>query len=266
MIPKTEHNEQRPAAPTSAPRLYRRQFLVGVAAATSVVPLLQRPASAAAPANNSGAPNPAVAKTGVAPATPAAARGYELFSLDEAAFVEAMVNIMCPADSFTPNGVDCGLADYIDRQLAGGYGKGARLYMHGPWGHGKPQLGYQLPLTPEQYFKTGLAAANRAANAAHNKDFPDLAPADANAFLHDISTGKIDDKSLALSPWFNELVYPLFEQACYADPMYGGNRNKVFWKMIGYPGLPATYTTDMTEYRGKPFPGREHPEGIPAFS
>ena len=31
-------------------------------------------------------------------------------------------------------------------------------------------------------------------------------------------------------------VYPLFQQACFADPVYGGNRDKVFWKMIGYPG------------------------------
>ena len=32
--------------------------------------------------------------------------GYISFSQDEAAFVEAMVTTMCPADEFTPNGVD----------------------------------------------------------------------------------------------------------------------------------------------------------------
>jgi hypothetical protein len=36
--------------------------------------------------------------------------------------------------------------------------------------------------------------------------------------------------------------------------MYGGNRGKVFWKMIGYPGLPAAYGIDMVRYRGKPHP------------
>ena len=266
MIPKTDQTEQHPAAATDVPRLYRRQFLVGVVAATSVVSLLQRTASAGAPANDSGPPNGAITKAAEAPKSSAATHGYESFSLDEAAFVEALVNVMCPADAYTPNGVDCGLADYIDRQLAGGYGKGERLYMHGPWSHGKPQLGYQLPLTPEQYFKTGVAAANRACRKAYHKGFADLAPGDADGFLHDISTGKFEDKSLVLSTWFNEFIYPLFEQACYADPMYGGNRNNVFWKLIGYPGLPATYTTDMTEFRGKPYPGREHPEAIPAFS
>ena len=28
----------------------------------------------------------------------------------------------------------------------------------------------------------------------------------------------------------------------FADPIYGGNRNKAAWKMIGYPGLPAATT------------------------
>ena len=59
-----------------------------------------------------------------------------------------MVNIMCPADALTPNGVDCGLATYIDRQLAGDFGRGLKRYLRGPWIEGKPQQGYQLPMIP----------------------------------------------------------------------------------------------------------------------
>jgi gluconate 2-dehydrogenase gamma chain len=33
--------------------------------------------------------------------------------------------------------------------------------------------------------------------------------------------------------------------------MYGGNRNKVSWRMVGYPGLPATWATKAEAYRGK---------------
>jgi gluconate 2-dehydrogenase gamma chain len=62
------------------------------------------------------------------------------------------------------------------------------------------------------------------------------------------------------------LVYPLFSQACFADPIYGGNYNKVFWRMIGYPGLPATHTIDMVQFRGKPFPGGKAPKSIADFS
>jgi gluconate 2-dehydrogenase gamma chain len=208
-------------------------------------------------------------------ATPAAAQappaadpvvGYISFSQDEAAFVETMVTIMCPADELTPNGVDCGLAIYIDRQIAGDFGKGARRYLHGPWAPGRPQQGYQLPMTPEQHFKAGIAAANAACQAKHGKPFDQIAPADAGEFLADLGAGKISDPNLPLESWFNELVYPLFNQACFADPIYGGNYNKVFWKMIGYPGLPATHTIDMVQFRGKPFPGSKDPKSIADFS
>jgi gluconate 2-dehydrogenase gamma chain len=37
----------------------------------------------------------------------------------------------------------------------------------------------------------------------------------------------------------------------FADPIYGGNRNKESWRMVGYPGLPATYASKALEYRGK---------------
>jgi gluconate 2-dehydrogenase gamma chain len=58
----------------------------------------------------------------------------------------------------------------------------------------------------------------------------------------------------------------LFGQACFADPIYGGNVNKVFWKLIGYPGLPGTHTIDIVQFRGKPFPGATDPKSIADFS
>jgi gluconate 2-dehydrogenase gamma chain len=177
-----------------------------------------------------------------------------------------MVNIMCPADELTPSGVDCGLATFIDLQLAGGFGKGERLYMHGPWMQGKLEHGYQLPLTPEQFFKAGIAAANDATQRMFGLDFADLATPDGDRFLHELVNGRVTDPRVPLSMWFNEIVYPLFVQACFADPIYGGNRDKVFWRMIGYPGLPGLHTQDMVEFRGKPYPGAREPQSIADFS
>jgi gluconate 2-dehydrogenase gamma chain len=140
-----------------------------------------------------GASAAATAAQAETPAAPAAAApaGYQSLSLDEAAFVEALVNVMCPADHLTPNGVDCGLATYMDRQLAGGFGQGERLYSHGPWKKGKPQFGYQLPLTPEQFFKIGVAAANAACKKQFNKNFDALPAADADGFLTQLAAGKV---------------------------------------------------------------------------
>ena len=260
---KADHEERHDDGPQDG--VFRRQFLAGIAAAAGTLPLLGGAADAAATAGNCTQPKAAVTRESGSRDSQSG-RGYESLSLDEAAFVEALVNVMCPADGHTPSGVDCGLATYIDRQLAGGYGKGERLYMRGPWQRGKPEFGYQLPLTPEQYFKTGVAVANRACHARHGKEFAELSQSDADAFLDALSKETDEEKQFSLSSWFNQIVYPLFVEACYADPIYGGNRDKVFWKLIGYPGLPATHTTDMTEFRGKPYPGRNHPKAIPDFS
>ena len=86
--------------------------------------------------------------------------GYSFLNLEEAAFVEALVDHMVPADELTPKGTDIGINIYIDRALAGAWGKGDRLYNQGPWKLGVPSQGYQLPLTPAQLYRAGIAATN----------------------------------------------------------------------------------------------------------
>jgi len=81
-----------------------------------------------------------------------------------------------------------------------------------------------------------------------------------------VQADQVRDDALSLSLWFNDVLYRLFVEACFADPMYGGNRHAVFWKMIGYPGLPATHTLDVVRYRGKPYPGAKNPKSIGDFT
>jgi gluconate 2-dehydrogenase gamma chain len=211
-------------------------------------------------------PVAAVSTAAAAAAVPEPAFPYFSLSPDEASFIEALVNVLCPADALTPNGVDCGLAVFIDRQLAGPYGRGDGRYQRGPFRIGKPEHGLQLPLSPAELCKLGMAAANAACVRQHGVEFTALAPADADAFLTAIHDGRVEDDRLSLAVWFDEILYPLFVEACFADPMYGGNRDAVFWRMIGYPGLPANHALDMVRYRGKPFPGGRAPKSIADFT
>ena len=50
---------------------------------------------------------------------------------------------------------------------------------------------------------------------------------------------------------FLEALYQSAMEGFFADPIHGGNRGKASWKMIGYPGLPATYARTAEQYRGK---------------
>jgi gluconate 2-dehydrogenase gamma chain len=229
----------------------RREFLRDAALAAG---LAAGPLTTAA-ADNAGTPPPASDLPS----------GYLSFGPDEAAFVEAMVDVMCPADELTPRGVECGLANFIDRQLAGAFGKGERLYRRGPWRPGAPEDGYQLPLTPEQFFKAGVSVADAVCRKRYGKRFDEISATEADAFLSFVADGGVKDAPVSLAEWFNELVYPLFVQACFADPIYGGNRDKVFWKMVGYPGLPAVNGLNIVKYRGKPFPGASRPKSMEDF-
>ena len=50
---------------------------------------------------------------------------------------------------------------------------------------------------------------------------------------------------------FLEMLLASAMEGFFADPIYGGNREKVSWRMVAYPGLPATYASKALEYRGK---------------
>jgi gluconate 2-dehydrogenase gamma chain len=233
-------------------------FGVGVLAAPVGAVRAEQPQAAASESRAAGQGVPAVPTT--------AADGYQALGLDEAAVVEALVAHMWPADDLSPDGVALGIATFIDRQLAGAYGQGDRLYLSGPFKQGKPEHGYQLACTPEQYFKDGLRHLADVSVQRYSSA-PDRLTADQlEDFLRDISSAPPQPAAFNLSSWFNELFYPLFVRGAFADPIYGGNRGKQAWRMIGYPGLPATYATDMVTYRGRRHPASDSPMSIQDFS
>jgi gluconate 2-dehydrogenase gamma chain len=150
--------------------------------------------------------------------------GYAFLNLDEAAFVEALVDHMIPADEVSPKGTDLGVNIYIDRALAGAWGKGERLYMHGPWKLGAPSQGYQLPLTPAQLYRAGIEATNAHCRKAYGKTFDRIEDAQRQEVLIGLSTGKIIfDNGLPVRAFWTTLYQTVIE-GIYSDPIYGGNR------------------------------------------
>jgi gluconate 2-dehydrogenase gamma chain len=227
----------------------RRDFLkgavVGGAAAASAT-------VAIAPAETAQAqPSPPA----TSPTTTEAA-GYEFLNLDEAAFVEALVDHMVPADALTPKGTDLGINTYIDRALAGAWGKGERLYMQGPWKQGSPSQGYQLPLTPAQLYRAGIAATNAHCRKTYGKSFDRIETAQREEVLVGLSKFTITfDNGLPVRVFWGTLYQTVME-GMFSDPIYGGNRNKAGWALIGFPGVIAVHRDHVEQYRGKPFPNK----------
>ena len=223
----------------------RRAFLksLGTVGATGVAAMV----SADAVAEPQAAPSPG----GAAPAQPAVAlHTYTFLSPPEAAFVEAAVDRLIPADNLTPGGTDCGVATFIDRQLAGAWGSGDRMYLQGPWQKGTPTQGYQLPMTPAEFFRAGITATNAHCRKTYQKEFDRLSREQQVALLKELERGGVALDTLSSQQFF-DLLLNLTMQGFFADPVYGGNRDKVAWKMIGFPGAIAIYSEHIKTYRNK---------------
>ena len=132
----------------------------------------------------------------------------------------------------------------------GAYGAGAKMYRSGPYQRGKPEQGYQLALTPRQYFEAGIAAANDWSRKTYGKEFDRLSAADRATALKAMEEGKAQFEHFSATGFFNRVLAIVME-GMFSDPMYGGNRNKVGWQMLGFPGLPATYADKVDAYYNK---------------
>jgi gluconate 2-dehydrogenase gamma chain len=232
----------------------RRKFLVGagLAGAAATTGLVQ---SAHAEAQGQ-------AQAATAAAVPQA---EPLLYLNETehAFVVAAVDTMIPADELSPSGSQCGCDTYIDRQLASAWGGGAKMYRAGPYLKGKPEQGYQLSLTPAEFITAGIAAANVWSRKTYNVDFDRLDPEKRIEALKAMQEGKADFGNFSSRGFFARLL-TLTMEGFFGDPAYGGNRNMASWKMLGFPGLPATYANVVEEYRDKRYSAQ--PKSMVDFS
>jgi len=221
-------------------RAFLKSAVAGTAAAAATAPSLPLAAEAQ--------------QTPPAPSAPAAtSQGYSHLNPEEAAFIEAVVDHMVPADELTPKGTELGLSIYIDRALAGGWGKGERLYMQGPWKQGVPSQGYQLPLTPAQLYRAGIAGANASCVASYGKTFDKIDAAQREEFLLALQAGKVKFESGLPSRVFFAQLYQNVMEGMFADPIYGGNRSKAGWKMIGFPGVIAVHYQNVEKYRDRKY-------------
>jgi gluconate 2-dehydrogenase gamma chain len=171
---------------------------------------------------------------------------YRFFSAEEASFVEAAVERLIPAEPEWPGAGAAGVPNYIDLQLAGPYGAGDRLFLGGPIKPGLPGQGYQLGLTPAALYRTSLRAIGEQL-PRRGLDFASAAAAEQDAFLGELEAGRLDVGGFSSAIFFETLLANTIE-GYFADPAYGGNRDMVSWRMVGFPGAYAAYLGVYTQH------------------
>jgi gluconate 2-dehydrogenase gamma chain len=177
--------------------------------------------------------------------------GWKFFTPQEAATVEALVDRLIPADDLSPGGRECGCAVYIDRQLAGPYGRSAGFYIAGPFQQGTKQQGPQSSATPAMQYRKALNAFDAACRARYsNKAFAELTDAQKDEAIKGLEDGSLKLVGIDAQDFF-KLILKDTQTGFLADPIYGGNKDMASWKMIGFPGAHYDYRDWIEKHNQK---------------
>ncbi len=140
--------------------------------------------------------------------------GFLTLTRGQAGAVEAAAARILPTTD-TPGATEAGVIIYIDRTLTEAYPELAPLY------------------------RAGCTALNKHAKRRSSAAFVKLSAKDQDAVLQDFEAGRVPDFKRA-SMFFETLRKHTME-GFLGEPAYGGNRDLVGWKLVGFPGHQFGY-------------------------
>ena len=156
------------------------------------------------------------------------------FTEEEALIVAAAAARIFPGDDSSPGAKEAGVVVYVDRQLAGPYGRDRYRYTQGPFNENAPrEFGYQGKATPAETYREGLKGL---------KGFDSLSPEQQDAKLREIE-----------STHFFALLRQNTIEGMFCDPVHGGNVDMVGWQLVGFPGPRMSNANDMDTHYGEAF-------------
>ena len=156
------------------------------------------------------------------------------FDEREALVVSAATARIFPSDENGPGAPECGVVIYIDRQLAGAYGRDRYRYTQPPFQAGSAEQGYQGKSTPREIYREGISQLG--------KDFDGLTPNDQDFKLRGIE-----------NTYFFQLLRQHTIEGMFCDPMHGGNVDMIGWQIIGYPGPYMSWSDHVDQHYGRPY-------------
>lgn len=155
------------------------------------------------------------------------------FTAAEARTVTAACARILPTDESGPGATEANAVIYIDRQLAGPYGRDKYRYTKGPFVKTYPEHGYQEKPNPQETYRQGIKDLG---------NFADLTPAQQDAKLEAIE-----------KTHFFALLRTHTIEGMFCDPMHGGNAGLIGWQLVGYPGPQMSYRNEIDKHFGQPF-------------
>ncbi|MDA4135791.1 MAG: gluconate 2-dehydrogenase subunit 3 family protein [Thaumarchaeota archaeon] len=185
--------------------------------------------------------------------------GFVTLSTTEQSLLAAIAETMIPDDGNGPDAAAAGVIYFIDRQLAGDYGKSAHMYMEGPfippnqtgpitldgitYSGGSTLVSiesgmqYQYHNNFREFFRYGLDAFETYCNSAYGGNFETLSAANQLAALTDLYNNKPTSfNEITPSDFFYE-VFVMVWSGYFMDPIYGGNKGMAAWVFSAFNGV-----------------------------
>ena len=158
----------------------------------------------------------------------------------EWAFVTAAVARLIPSEGDGPGAIEARVPVFIDKQLAGDFGKASDWYMRGPHDPAaSPLRGWQTPLSPLELYQQAIPVFDAWCKATHGKIFAEL-----DAATQDKALTSLQKDEMKIKPELREFFTVLLgntKEGYFSDPKYGGNHGMEAWKYIGFPGARGSY-------------------------
>jgi gluconate 2-dehydrogenase gamma chain len=182
--------------------------------------------------------SPIVRANGLEPTRPAPPSRLPLFfNAPERAFIVAATSRLIPTDDTGPGAKEADVVTFIDRQLAGPYGRGDGWYLEGPFAAGTIEQGWQTNLTPAQLYRMSIHAVDTYCTRTFSGViFARISDEQQDVVLRGLQRGEIALGDLSAKTFF-QLLHQNTIEGFFSDPAHGGNRDFVGWKMISYPGV-----------------------------
>jgi gluconate 2-dehydrogenase alpha chain len=140
-------------------------------------------------------------------------QGLVTFNRHEARTAAAFFERMFPADENGAGATEIGVVAYLDGALAGAYAEKVEPY------------------------RLGLAALDRAAKQLCGNSFADCEVEQQDELVGRLERGELPDFRTPPQQSFFDMLREHLQEGLFADPAYGGNRDKLGWKFLGHPGV-----------------------------
>jgi hypothetical protein len=136
------------------------------------------------------------------------------------AALSALLDGLFPSDELGPGALEIGVLEYLQKAFAGPYRELIPIY------------------------RSALAALDDVARREHGQTFAEIGTEQRDAIISRLERGQLRAPDYGDADEFFNLIWQHLREGLFGDPIHGGNRQMMGWRLIGFPGAQFGYSAE----------------------